>query len=114
MGIFFQFVFNLTTKYKWLFALLLFVLIGYTGYLASKLRFSEDITKVLPQSEKIDNLNFVFKSVAASNCETIVVCETVNNPATTRVVPNFMSLSQNNPNIFNKKTNYEKPNKETA
>ena len=60
MGTFFQFVFNLTSKHKWLFALLLFVLIGYSGYLASKLRFSEDITKVLPQSEKIDNLNFVY------------------------------------------------------
>jgi len=52
MGTFFQFVFNLTSKHKWLFALLLFVLIGYSGYLASKLRFSEDITMVLPQSQE--------------------------------------------------------------
>ncbi len=43
-----------------MFLILLFLFVGYAGYLASKLRFTEDITKVLPQSEKIDNLNFVF------------------------------------------------------
>lgn len=62
MGTFFQFLFNVTSKHKWLFALLFCALIGYAGYLATQLRFSEDITKVLPQSEKIDNLNFVYSN----------------------------------------------------
>jgi len=62
MGTFFQFLYNLSGRFKWLFALLLLLTIGYAGFLASKLKFSEDITRVLPQSEKINNLNFVYSN----------------------------------------------------
>lgn len=62
MGTFFQFLYRLTKQYRWLFLAVLISVVGMAGYLASKLRFSEDITKVLPLSEKITNLNFVYSN----------------------------------------------------
>lgn len=60
MSTFFQFIYRITKRYKWIFLVLLLLAFGFTTFLASKLRFSEDITKILPQSEKISNFNFVF------------------------------------------------------
>jgi 1-acyl-sn-glycerol-3-phosphate acyltransferase len=60
MGTFFQFIYGLSGKYRWVFAFLLLSVVVYAALEASRLRFTEDISKVLPHSEKIDNLNFVF------------------------------------------------------
>lgn len=41
---------------------LLIILISASAYTASKLKLSEDITKILPDTEKINNMNFVYSN----------------------------------------------------
>ena len=41
---------------------LLVVLISMSAYFASQLKLSEDITKILPDTEKINNMNFVYSN----------------------------------------------------
>jgi len=62
MGTFFQFIYRLTKRNKTLSLVLLFIIIALSAYFATKLRFTEDITKVLPQSRNISNLNFVYSN----------------------------------------------------
>ncbi len=62
MSTFFLFIYRIAKQYKWIFIFLILLVFGYSVYLASKLKFSEDITKILPESEKISNLNFVLSN----------------------------------------------------
>jgi len=41
---------------------LLVILISCSAYFASQLKLSEDITKILPDTEKINNMNFVYSN----------------------------------------------------
>ena len=50
-------------KQKIVWATLLFILLIIFGFLASKLQFEEDITKLIPNSEKSDLTNKVLKNV---------------------------------------------------
>ncbi len=38
------------------------MIISGSGYFASQLKLSEDITKILPDTEKINNMNFVYSN----------------------------------------------------
>lgn len=62
MSTFFQFIYRISKKYTWIFILIVLVVFGYSAYLASKLKFSEDISRILPESEKISKLNFVMSN----------------------------------------------------
>lgn len=62
MGTFFTTIFNLVNKNKIISLLLLFVMIGTSGFYISKLKIVEDISKVLPQTKTIDQMNFVFNN----------------------------------------------------
>ena len=59
MSTFFTYVYNIISKHKALFIILLISFIIAAGYFANKLSFSEDISNVLPDSDKISQLNFV-------------------------------------------------------
>jgi len=62
MGTFFQFIYHFTKRHKTVSLVLLFIVIALSAYFATKLRFTEDITKVLPQSRAISNINFVYSN----------------------------------------------------
>ena len=59
MSTFFIFLYHRIQKHKTVFVLLLSAFVVATGYFASRVSFSEDITNVLPGSKKISRLNFV-------------------------------------------------------
>jgi len=59
MSTFFTYVYNIISTHKALFITLLITFSIAAGYYANKLSFSEDITNVLPDSDKINQLNFV-------------------------------------------------------
>lgn len=59
MSLVFNYIYQQINKHK-LFSILVFtVILTVAGYFTSRLTFSEDITKVLPESDKINQLNFV-------------------------------------------------------
>ena len=60
MGNFFYRIFNFSAKHRILTLLILTCIIAVSAWFGSKLKLSEDISKILPASEKIDNLNFVY------------------------------------------------------
>jgi len=62
MGTFFTAIYNLVNKNKLIALLLLFVIIGTSGFYISKLKVIEDISKVLPETKTIDQMNFVFNN----------------------------------------------------
>jgi len=58
----FLFLYRLINRNKIAGVIVLLVVVGLAAYYASRLRLSEDITKVLPQNQKITNLNFVYSN----------------------------------------------------
>ena len=62
MGTLFLSIYKLVNKNKIFAIVLLFIMLGVSGFYISKLKFVEDITKVLPESETIDQMNFVFNN----------------------------------------------------
>lgn len=62
MGTLFVFVYHLFNRFKVFFSILFLLITGLAAYFATQLTFSEDITKVLPRSEKISKLNFVYEN----------------------------------------------------
>ncbi|NOX85007.1 MAG: MMPL family transporter [Chlorobi bacterium] len=62
MSNFFLFLYRLINRNKLAGVVVLLAVIGLAVYFASRLRLSEDITKVLPQNQKITNLNFVYSN----------------------------------------------------
>ncbi len=62
MGTLFLSIYNLVNKNKIFALVLLFLMLGISGFFITKLKFVEDITKVLPESKTIDQMNFVFKN----------------------------------------------------
>jgi len=62
MGTFFTLIYNLINKNKLIALLLLFVMLGTSGFYISKLKVIEDISKVLPETKTIDQMNFVFNN----------------------------------------------------
>ena len=61
MADFFISIYNLTNKHKYLSIILLLVYLAFGLYMASRIKFSEDITKALPDDELVNQSNFVFK-----------------------------------------------------
>lgn len=59
MSMIFQTLYQLIARHRVISLLVLFVLLGYLGFTASKLKLTEDISQVLPKSEAIDNMSFV-------------------------------------------------------
>lgn len=59
MSTFFTFLYQFTSKHKLISVSVLIVILLGAGYFTSQLSFSEDITKVLPESDKMNQLNFV-------------------------------------------------------
>ena len=62
MSRFFLLLYRLIDRNKLAGVVVLLLVVGVAGYYASRLRLSEDITKVLPQNQKITNLNFVYSN----------------------------------------------------
>jgi len=62
MGILFLSIYNLIDKHKAISSMLLVIIISGSAYFASQLKLSEDITKILPDTEKINNMNFVYSN----------------------------------------------------
>jgi len=62
MGILFLSIYKFVNKNKVFAIVLLFLMLGIGGFYISKLKFVEDITKVLPESKTIDQMNFVFNN----------------------------------------------------
>jgi len=62
MSTFFLFLYKLVSRYRLIAVVLLLILLGGSGYYASKLRFAEDISSALPMNEKIGKMNFVFEN----------------------------------------------------
>ena len=59
MSTFFIFLYNRIHRHTIVFTLLLVVFVFTAAWFASRVSFSEDITNVLPESKKINRLNFV-------------------------------------------------------
>lgn len=62
MSTFFLFVFNTISRNRLLAILLLVIILSISGFYTSKLKFTEDISKALPENEKIGKMSFVFKN----------------------------------------------------
>ncbi len=62
MGTLFYYIYKKFRKVPWILIIGILFLAGFSGYLATKLKFTEDISRVLPHSEKIDHLNFVLEN----------------------------------------------------
>ena len=62
MSTLFLAIYNHIKNHKTFSLLLLVVLITGSGYFASQLKLSEDITKILPDTENINNMNFVYSN----------------------------------------------------
>lgn len=55
-------IYNRIENHKLISLFLLVLLISGSAYFASQLKLSEDITKILPDTEKINNMNFVYSN----------------------------------------------------
>ena len=62
MSSFFTAIYNWIEKHRIISIVLLLLVVGISAYFTTKLRFSEDITKILPDNEKISNMNFVYSN----------------------------------------------------
>lgn len=60
MSNFFTAIYNWVGKRRVVATVLLMIIISTAAFFTSQLRFSEDITKILPNNEKINNMNFVY------------------------------------------------------
>ena len=71
MSTFFLFIYRLASSNKAIAIILLCASLGISVYYASKLKLTEDISKVLPVNKKIDRMSFVFEN--AKLLETLVI-----------------------------------------
>ncbi len=55
-------IYEWVNRHKIIALSMLLLIIAISGFFASKLRFSEDITKILPDNEAINNMNFVYSN----------------------------------------------------
>ena len=62
MSTLFLAIYKQIENHKWISFFLLVILIFVSGWFASKLKLTEDITKILPDTEKINNMNFVYSN----------------------------------------------------
>ena len=62
MSTFFLFLYNFTSRNRIISIFLLAIIIGLSIFFGSKLKFTEDISKVLPKNEKIGKMSFVFEN----------------------------------------------------
>ena len=62
MGIIFLGIFKYFQKHKSVFVALLILIAAISIYLASQLKFEEDISKIIPADKKTDQLNFIFNN----------------------------------------------------
>ncbi len=62
MGALFLFIYKRIKKYKLISLFVLIVVVCISAFFASKLKLSEDITKILPDTKKINNMNFVYSN----------------------------------------------------
>jgi len=62
MSNFFTAIYNWIEKNRITSVFILVVFVAASGYLTTKLRFSEDITKILPDNKKISDMNFVYSN----------------------------------------------------
>jgi 1-acyl-sn-glycerol-3-phosphate acyltransferase len=62
MSIFFTFIYRFLRQRKLLFILLFALSVAFCTYFASKIRFEEDITKMMPTDAKVDRLQKIFKN----------------------------------------------------
>jgi 1-acyl-sn-glycerol-3-phosphate acyltransferase len=62
MSIFFAFIYRFLKQRKLFFILLFALSVGFCAYFASKIKFEEDITKMMPTDAKVDRLQKIFKN----------------------------------------------------
>ncbi len=62
MGTFFAFLYRLNRKHGIPALMVLFIIILTAGWYASKIRFSEDITKIFPDNASVKKMNFVYNN----------------------------------------------------
>ncbi len=62
MSTFFLYLFRFFRKHKVVLAFFVVVILGVSGYYASQLKLSEDITKVLPENAQINKMSFVYSN----------------------------------------------------
>lgn len=62
MSTLFLFIYNISIRFRIIAIILLILILSVSGFYASKLKFTEDISKVLPKNEKIGKMSFVFKN----------------------------------------------------
>ncbi|MFO7615248.1 MAG: MMPL family transporter [Bacteroidales bacterium] len=67
MGGFFSIWYEYSRKNKWLFSLLVVLVIAVLVFLAGRLRFTEDIFKVVPANEKVEQFSRLFSHSAFSD-----------------------------------------------
>jgi len=62
MGTFFTLLYRLIRRYRLLALIMLAAFIGISGWYASQLKFSEDITRIFPSNKAVGNMNFVYNN----------------------------------------------------
>jgi 1-acyl-sn-glycerol-3-phosphate acyltransferase len=62
MSIFFTFIYRFLKQRKPFFILLLLLSLGFCAYFAPRIKFEEDITKMMPTDAKVERLNKIFKN----------------------------------------------------
>lgn len=62
MSTLFLAIYNRIKNHRIIFLILLVIFISVSAYFAGRLKLSEDITKILPYTEKINNMNFVYSN----------------------------------------------------
>lgn len=62
MSTLFLFIYNKNIRFRIIAIILLILILSVSGFYASKLKFTEDISKVLPKNEKIGKMSFVFNN----------------------------------------------------
>ncbi len=62
MGTFFLYLFRLFEKHKIALVFLVVLILGASGFYASKLKLSEDITRVLPGNAQLSKMSFVYNN----------------------------------------------------
>ena len=62
MSIFFTFIYRALKRNKILFLLLLTLSVGFCAYFAPKIKFEEDITRMMPNDAKTEHINKLLKN----------------------------------------------------
>jgi len=63
----FLFLYNFFKKHRIIFVLLIAASFLFVGYYASKIRLEEDISKFIPQNQKTEKFNFVYRNLKLSD-----------------------------------------------